>query len=123
MHSRGTFTRGTASTRKVYLLLSVPISTAPTATAVAMSPAAIKRSFSGDPHDAQPPKRVLRYVFCGQLNAKTLRQLQEAFKANPEVDFTKVLPKNYSSCLASRLADKGKPLLSSLDGLLITDEV
>ncbi|OBT91001.1 hypothetical protein VE02_00186 [Pseudogymnoascus sp. 03VT05] len=77
-----------------------------------MSSVATKRSFPSDANDDNdahhPPKRVHAMTFAAKLNAKTLRQLQEAFKANPEVDFTKPLPKNYSSRLASRLADQGR---------------
>lgn len=90
-----------------------------TAAAVAMSPAATKRPLLDDLHNAQPPsaKRVHAMSFAAKLNAKTLRKIQEAFKADPEVDFTEVLPKNYSSQLASRLADKGKHLHPSSNGL------
>lgn len=80
-----------------------------------MSPATTKRPLVDDLHNAQPPsaKRANAMSFAANLNAKTLRKIQEAFKADPEVDFTEVLPKNYSSQLARRLADKGKQLRPS----------
>ena len=70
----------------------------------------LKRPFSGEANDAQSPapKRVLPMSFAAKLNARTVRQLQKAFEADPEVDLTTVLPKNYSSKLASRKTNKGK---------------
>ncbi|OBT67899.1 hypothetical protein VE03_02438 [Pseudogymnoascus sp. 23342-1-I1] len=83
-----------------------------------MSPVAPKRPFPNDAPDDNdtshhPPKRVHAMTFAAKLNAKTLRQLQEAYKANPEVDLTVALPKNYSSRLASRLVDQDSPCESS----------
>lgn len=48
------------------------------------------------------PKRPQSLSYAAKLNSKVLGQLQRAFEADPEIDLTTVLPKDYSVRLERR---------------------
>ncbi len=55
---------------------------------------------------------------AAKLNRMTIRKLQRALEANPEVDLTSVLPLNYSERLNARKHQKnGKSVGLQTDGI------